>query len=48
MRSLPAQSQSSKAWLYVDGLLLETATSGGPIDETIDYLKRALKADGLL
>jgi hypothetical protein len=48
MRSLPARSQSSDVWLYAGGLLLEAATSDGPIGETAAQLMRALKAEGLI
>jgi hypothetical protein len=48
MRSLPARSQSSDAWFYAGGLMLEAATADGPIGETVAQLRRALRADGLL
>jgi hypothetical protein len=48
MRSLPARSQSSDAWLYAGGLMLEAATAGGPIRETATQLRRVLRANGLL
>jgi hypothetical protein len=48
MRSLPAQTQNNDVWLYTGGLLLEAATSDGPMGETIANLRRALKAEGLI
>jgi hypothetical protein len=48
MRTLTAQSRNNDAWLYVGGLLLEAATSDGPIGQTLAHLQRALRADGLL
>jgi hypothetical protein len=48
MRLLPARSQSSDAWFYAGGLMLEAATADGPIGETVAQLRRALRADGLL
>jgi hypothetical protein len=48
MRTLPAQTQNSDVWLYTGGLLLEAATSDGPMGETIANLRRALKVEGLL
>jgi hypothetical protein len=48
MRSLPAQSRNNDTWLYTGGLLLEAATSDGPIGETNAHLRRALKAESLL
>jgi hypothetical protein len=48
MRSLPAQTGNNDTWLYAGGLLLEAATSNGPMGETIAYLQRALRAEGLL
>ena len=48
MRSLPAGSQSSDAWLYAGGLMPEAATSNVPIGEAAAQLRRALRADGLL
>jgi hypothetical protein len=48
MRSLPATSQSSDVWLYAGGLMLEAATSNGPIGEAAAQLRRALRAEGLL
>jgi hypothetical protein len=48
MRSLPATSQSRDVWLYADGLMLEAATSDGPIREAAAQLRRALRAEGLL
>jgi hypothetical protein len=48
MRTLPAQTQNNDVWLYTGGLLLEAATSDGPMGETIANLRRALKAEGLI
>jgi hypothetical protein len=48
MRSLPAKIQNNDTWLYAGGLLLEAATSDGPMGETIAHLRRALRAEGLL
>jgi hypothetical protein len=48
MRSLPTQTQNNDVWLYTDGLLLEAATSDGPMGITIANLRRALKAVGLI
>jgi hypothetical protein len=48
MRSLPAISQSRDVWLYAGGLMLEAATSNGPIGDAAAQLRRALTADGLL
>jgi hypothetical protein len=48
MRTLPAQSRNNDTWLYVGGLLLEAATSDGPVSETLAHLQRALRAEGLL
>jgi hypothetical protein len=48
MRSLPAQNRNNGVWLYTGGLLLEAATSDGPVGETIANLRRALKAEGLI
>ncbi|WP_158816149.1 hypothetical protein [Methylocapsa sp. S129] len=48
IRSLPAQTQNNDVWLYTGGLLLEAATSDGPIGETVANLRRALKAEGLI
>jgi hypothetical protein len=48
IRSLPAQNRNNDVWLYTGGLLLEAATSDGPMGDTIANLRRALKAEGLL
>jgi hypothetical protein len=48
MRSLPATSQGSDAWLYAGELMLEAATPNVPIGEAATQLRRALRADGLL
>jgi hypothetical protein len=48
MRSLPAKSRNNDTWLYLGGLLLEAATSDGPMGETIAHLQRALRTEGLL
>jgi hypothetical protein len=48
LRSLPARRRNSDTWLYAGGLLLEAATSDGPMGETIAYLRRALRTEGLL
>jgi hypothetical protein len=48
IRTLRAQSRNDDTWLYVGGLLLEAATSDGPMGETVAYLRRALRAEGML
>jgi hypothetical protein len=48
MRSLPAKSRNNDTWLYAGGLLLEAATSDGPMGETIACLRRAFRAESLL
>jgi hypothetical protein len=48
MRSLPATRQSSDVWLYASGLMLEAATSDGPIGPDPNVGLRAVRPQGRL
>jgi hypothetical protein len=48
IQALPQRDQRNERWLYAGGLLLEAATTSGPIRNTVVQLTRALQAEGLI
>jgi hypothetical protein len=46
IRALPQRDQRNERWLYAGGLLLEAATTTGPMKNAAAQLTRALEAEG--